>query len=180
MGQGCVSPLVLAACLSSEPPSEELPCCSFTPSETRTVAERGCAFSGNDLTCKSMLFLSYTRIWPVSEGSLLAIEGRYVGFKIGVVWSGVVSLNVNEEWVPATEVTYLFQMYLFYLEEVGYVWILIVLKWWMKRKFLQWRGLVWSSNLCICADINWIIGTKLCLTVNCIIFLVVKKSACSW
>lgn len=33
----------------------------------------------------------------MSEGSLLAIEGRYVGFKIGGVWSGGVSLNVNEE-----------------------------------------------------------------------------------
>lgn len=33
----------------------------------------------------------------MSEGSLLAIEGRYVGFKLGGVWSGGVSLNVNEE-----------------------------------------------------------------------------------
>lgn len=122
--------LFLGHWLSLQPPSEELLCCV-----KNTLEGTGeCAGSVlSDPTCKYLLLWVLGGSWPVSEDDK-CIEGQHGWLQVQncLVWC-CLSLSVNENWVPVTGLTFLFQIHLFYLEDVGYVWILILLEWWMKR-----------------------------------------------
>lgn len=122
--------LFLGHWFSLQPPSEELLCCAIN-----TLQGTGDgAHSGNEWS-HLQIFASVAsrRAWAVSEVDK-SIEGQlgWVQVQSCLLWC-CLSLSVNKVWVPVTELTFLLQIHLFHLEDMGYVWILILLEWWMKR-----------------------------------------------